>query len=102
MSNQKKFWECFSSQQFEKAITCFDSFSAQDKSVIFAEFFQKSAFSRNPMVISILYRELHDGKAFDDFHQVWFPAKEYCHPITKDGEVFQQVFPDFVIFSHQK
>ncbi|OGT38673.1 MAG: hypothetical protein A3F12_04610 [Gammaproteobacteria bacterium RIFCSPHIGHO2_12_FULL_38_14] len=93
MSAQQKFWEYFSAQQFEEAINCFQTFSVEDKSAIFSKFFQKTAFSRNPMIISILYRELHDGKTFDDFHQAWFPPKEYCHPIEKGAEVFQQVFP---------
>ena len=45
------------------------------------------------MVISILYRELHDGKTFEDFHEAWFPTKEYCVEVKKGGETFQQVFP---------
>ncbi len=89
----QQFWVHFSKEDFEKSITVFESLSESEKTAVFSEFFQKSAFSRNPMVISILYRELHGGKTFDDFHQAWFPPKEYCHEIKKGEEIFQQVFP---------
>ncbi|EKD91713.1 MAG: hypothetical protein ACD_29C00426G0002 [uncultured bacterium] len=89
----QQFWEHFSKQDIEKAINTFELLSNSEKTAVFSEFFQKSAFSRNPMVISVLYRELLIGKTFEDFHKSWFPPKEYCHEIKKDGEVFQQVFP---------
>lgn len=89
----QQFWELFSKQDIERAIVVFGSLSESEKTAVFSELFQKSAFSRNPMVISILYRELHDGKTFDDFHQAWFPPKEYCHETEKGGETFHQVFP---------
>ncbi|GEM_PF-4896163 len=91
--SQEKFWEYFSNRQFEDAIACFESYGVDEKAVIFSELFQKSAFSRNPAIISVLFRELQDENTFDDFHQAWFPPKEYCHEIKKDGEIFQQVFP---------
>lgn len=89
----QQFWDHFSKEDFEKSIAVFESLSLSEKTAVFSELFQKSAFSRNPMVISILYRELHDGKTFDDFHQAWFPPKEYCHEIKNGEEIFQQVFP---------
>lgn len=89
----QRFWELFSKQDIERAIVVFESLSASEKTAVFSELFQKSAFSRNPMVISILYRELHDGKTFEDFHDAWFPPKEYCHETEKGGEIFQEVFP---------
>lgn len=89
----QKFWEYFSKQNIEKALTVFESLLQSEKTAVFSEFFQKSAFSRNPMVISVLYRELYDGKTFEDFHKAWFPPKEHCHEVEKGGELFQQVFP---------
>lgn len=89
----QKFWEYFLIQDIEKAVNAFELLSAPEKTAVFSEIFQKSAFSRSPMVISILYRELHDGKTFEDFHKAWFPPKEYCHETEKGGETFQQVFP---------
>lgn len=89
----QKFWEYFSKQKFDQAIIAFETLSSSEKSTIFSEMFQKSGFSRNPMLLSVLYRELLDEKTFDDFHQAWFPPKEHCHEIKKDGEIFQQVFP---------
>ncbi|OGT39807.1 MAG: hypothetical protein A3E81_01395 [Gammaproteobacteria bacterium RIFCSPHIGHO2_12_FULL_36_30] len=85
----QQFWEHFSKQDTEKAIAVFELLSTSDKSAIFSELFQKSAFARNPMAISILYRELHDGKTFDDFYHAWFPPREYCNEIKKGGEIFQ-------------
>ncbi|EKD92282.1 MAG: hypothetical protein ACD_29C00086G0003 [uncultured bacterium] len=89
----QKLWEYFSKQDLEKALTVFESLSYSEKIAVFSDLFQKSAFARNPMIISILYRELHDGKTFDDFHKAWFPPKQHCHEIEKGGEIFQQVFP---------
>lgn len=89
----QNFWEYFSKQEMEKAITSFEALSSSEKIAVFSELFQKSAFSRNPVAISILYRQLHDGKTFEDFHQAWFPPKEYCHEIKQGGEIFQQGFP---------
>src|SRR3990167_11319492 len=89
----EQFFDHFSKNEIEKATAIFKALSDSEKTAVFSEFFQKTAFSRNPMVISVLYRELDEGKTFDDFHAAWFPPKEYCHPVKKDGEVFQQVFP---------
>lgn len=89
----QQFWKHFSEQDIEKAIVVFESLSTSEKTIVFSELFQKSAFSRNPMVISVLYRELHEGKTFEDFRNSWFPPKEYCHEIKQGGEIFQQVFP---------
>lgn len=91
--SKQQFWDQFSKQKIENALAAFESLSMSEKTDIFSELFQKSAFSRSPMVISILYRELHNGKTFDDFHEAWFPPKEYCHEITEGSETFQQVFP---------
>lgn len=89
----QQFWELFSKEDIKGAIVMFESLPVSEKTIVFSELFQKSAFSRSPMVISILYRELLDGKTFDDFHQAWLPPKEHCHEVKKDGETFQQAFP---------
>ncbi|MCX7124477.1 MAG: hypothetical protein NTU49_01735 [Gammaproteobacteria bacterium] len=89
----QQFWEHFSKQDIEKAINAFELLSSSEKTAVFSELFQKSAFSRNPMVISVLYRELLDGKTFEDFHKAWFPPKEFCTEVKTGGETFQQVFP---------
>lgn len=89
----KTFWKHFSTQEIEKAIVAFEALSSSEKTVVFEELFQKSAFSRNPTMISVLYRQLHDGKTFDDFYNAWFPPKEYCNEIKKGGEIFQAGFP---------
>lgn len=89
----QQFFDTFSKNEIEKATAVFETLIDSEKTAVFSELFQKSAFSRNPMMISVLYRELHDGKTFDDFHKAWFPPKEYCHEVKKGGETFQQVFP---------
>jgi len=89
----EQFREHFSKNEIEKALIVFESLSHTEKTTIFSELFQKSAFSRNPVMISVLYRQLHDGKTFDDFYHAWFPPKEYCNEIKTGGEIFQAGFP---------
>src|SRR3990167_9026366 len=87
------FWKNFQNKDFAFAQQAFDLLNDREKQAILSELFQKGEYHRTPDMVSILYRQLHDGKSFGDFHQAWFPPKKYCNPVEQNGEVFQQFFP---------
>lgn len=91
MSN--KFWEHFKGKDFQAAQQEFEKLDPSDKQEIFQELFQKSEYHRMPMMVSILRRELHDGKSFSDFYQSWLPSADKCNPLKFGGQSFRQHFP---------
>ena len=86
------FWLHFKSKSFQQAQHDFDQLCAEEKQAIFAQLFQMSEYANQPHSISVLFRELHEGKTFDDFHQAWFPPKDALDTQTIDGQVYHQFF----------
>lgn len=94
MPNQvEKFWSNFQNKDFNAAQKQFDELSEKDKQAVFAELFQKSEFHRQPIMVSVLQRVLHDNKSFDDFYQAWLPTEKMSNKIEIHGQSFQQHFP---------
>lgn len=89
----KSFWVAFESKKFDQALQQFDQLNAQEKAAIFAALYQKSGYQKTPHSISVLFRELHEGKNFNDFHGAHFPAQEHVNTIEQSGEFFHQFFP---------
>lgn len=87
------FWEAFYQQDFEKLQTLFEKMDAAEKQAMWKELFQKAFYQRTPQVVSVLFRELHEGKDFEDFHESWFPEAQDRNPIEAYGQKFQQFFP---------
>jgi hypothetical protein len=88
----KAFWQSFEKKDFKTAQQQFSQLSSTDQQAIFAELFQQSQYANTPHSVSVLFRELHDGKTFDDFHEAWFPPEDKCKPITEYGKTYQQLF----------
>lgn len=86
------FWEHFKGKSFEQAQEDFDDLSAQEKQTIFSQLFQASEYANRPHSISVLFRELHDGKTFEDFHEAWFPPADVINTQAIDGQVYHQLF----------
>lgn len=88
----KKFWNTFEAKEFSKAQQEFVKLSSEEQTTILGELFQKSQYANQPHSISVLFRELHEGKTFEDFHEAWFPPKEKCHPEKLYDKTYQQFF----------
>lgn len=88
----KTFWQAFESKDFTTAQQQLAKLSAAEQQTILANLFQQSQYANTPHSISVLFRELHDGKEFNDFHEAWFPPEDKCHPITEFGKTYQQFF----------
>ncbi len=88
-----EFWQLFNSRNFVQAQLTFEQLSPQEKQSIFAELFQKSQYQQMPHSISVLFRELHAGKTFADFHEAWFPAASTLNTQQQFGQTFHQFFP---------
>ena len=86
------FWEHFKAKLFQQAQSDFDDCNDQEKQDILAQLFQMSEYANQPHSISVLFRELHDGKTFDDFHEAWFPPKDAIDTQTIDGQIYHQFF----------
>ncbi len=94
MNNEKPtFWTHFNEKDFEQAQELFDTLQAEKKQAILAELFQKGACKSKPFTISVLRRELHDDKNFEDFYKSWYPSKETCEEVKSGGQTYQQHFP---------
>lgn len=94
MSKQASdFLKNFGKKDFVAALSIFNNLADDEKLNILADLFQKSEYHRIPDMMSVLYRDLYPGKSFDDFHQAWFPPKEFCNPVKIGDQVFQQGFP---------
>jgi hypothetical protein len=93
MNVKSEFWQLFNDKSFVSAQEKFEQLSVQEKQDIFAELFQKSQYQRIPHSISVLFRELHPGKTFADFHQAWFPAQDTINAQQQFGQTFYQFFP---------
>jgi len=94
MPNQKvDFWNNFDSQDFNQAAETFDELTAADKSSILSELFQKSQYASEPQIVSVLIRNLHEGKKFEDFHKAWMPEQSYLNTVEQDGGTYHQFFP---------
>lgn len=89
----KDFWLSFNGKNMAEAQIAFDKLSSNDKQSIFENLFQNSCYQRTPDILSVLYRELDTGKTFNDFHQAWFPGKQWCDPVEISGYTFQKFFP---------
>jgi hypothetical protein len=88
----ENFWNNFEKKEFIKALAAFESLDSKEQVTIFGELFQKSQYANKPHSISVLFRELHEGKEFADFHEAWFPPKDMCQPEKLYGETYQQFF----------
>ena len=87
------FWEAFKSKNLGQALQLFEQLDSQEKQSIFAELFQKSSYHQKPHSISVLFRELHEGKNFSDFHTAWVPAQAHAHTQKQAGQIFHEYFP---------
>tara|TARA_R110000868_G_scaffold8205_3_gene42444 strand:+ start:35992 stop:36498 length:507 start_codon:yes stop_codon:yes gene_type:complete len=88
-----EFWSAFQANDMDSAVTALDALSAEDKKSVLSELFQKSQYQQTPHSVSVLFRELHDDKTFDDFHEAWFPPKDKLNPQEVHGQTYQQYFP---------
>ncbi len=93
MSKINNFWDVFNNQYFDRAATCFDGLSSEQKVQILESLFQKSQNSRMPDVVSVLYRNLQEGNTFDDFRKAWLPNEKRCNQTLKGGQSYLQFFP---------
>lgn len=92
MSEIEAFWEHFNKKQLSEAQSEFDQLDDQHKQKILAALFQQSQCQRTPHSVSVLFRNLHKGKSFDDFYEAWLPPKEKCDTKVVDGQTYHQFF----------
>ncbi len=93
ISHLKKFWALFQQKEFSTAVQAFDQLNEETKAHVFAALFQKSEYANKPHSISVLFRQLHDGKTFEDFHEAWFPPEEALNTKVLEGKTYHQFFP---------
>lgn len=90
---RKQFWQSFGSKDLKQAQQLFEKMSNDEKQSLLAELFQKCQYQTQPHSVSVIFRELHEGKTFSDFYKGWFPAEETIQPINEQGLLYQQFFP---------
>jgi len=94
MSNHKQsFWKCFRAKDFNEALTHFEQLETPEKLQALEALYQQSESHQKPFMVSVLRRNLHDDKSFDDFYQSWFPSDEMCNKIVSGDQIYQQHFP---------
>ncbi|MSP53784.1 MAG: hypothetical protein EXR81_06010 [Gammaproteobacteria bacterium] len=88
----KNFWNAFEAKEFSNAQQEFVKLSSEEQTTILGELFQKSQYASIPHSVSVVFRELHDGKTFEDFNEAHQPPKDMCDPKKLYGETYQQFF----------
>jgi len=89
----KAFWQHFSEENFEDAATAFAALEKQAQADTMKQLFYKARNAVTPHSVSILYRHLHEGAAFEDFHEKWMPSSDQCDPEKIGDDVYQHYFP---------
>lgn len=79
------FWDAFKQKDLQSAANTFIECDQKQQVEILSTLFQQSSHYSTPTIISILKRDLHDDKKFEDFHRAWLPPRHHCNPI-KEGE----------------
>jgi hypothetical protein len=92
VSIMKNFIKHFKNKDFKAAQKEFDTLNDVEKQTIFSRLFQAAEYANRPHSISVLFRELHEGKTFEDFHEAWFPPADTINTQTIDGQLYHQLF----------
>jgi hypothetical protein len=88
----KTFWQAFEKKDFIAAQKRLVKLSSEEQEAILANLFQQSQYANTPHSVSVLFRELHDDKNFNDFHDAWLPPEDKCHPLKEFGKTYRQFF----------
>ncbi len=91
MKNQA-FWRAYENKDFSQATKEFESLTKEEKENTLSTLFQQSQNHTMPQIVSVLQRNLHPGKQFEDFHQAWLPHESYCDPTSEGGLLYPQYF----------
>ena len=91
--NTAEFWTRFKNKDFSSAQEAFSTLDSAAQQTLLAELYEKSQYQQTPAIISVLQRDLHADKTFDDFYQAWLPPAEYCKPTEQNTLQYKQHFP---------
>lgn len=87
------FWQAFQAKDFAEAQKQLAGLGEADQQALLAELYQKSEYHRQPVMVSVLRGEIHEGKSFEDFYQAWLPSEEMRDQQTVHGQMYQHHFP---------
>lgn len=85
---QKQFFNSFAKQEFSQALSAFNQLDKKEQEDILQQLYYQSREANTPIAISVLYRKLHDGKTFSDFHNAWLPPSEYTKPFNIGNKLY--------------
>jgi hypothetical protein len=92
MADKGTFWDAFWNKEFDEAREAWAQISPEEQRATLEEMFQMASCARTPSSISVLFRELHDEKTFEEFHTAWKPPADHCHPLDVEGIHYMQFF----------
>jgi hypothetical protein len=90
------FWTQFNSKAYTQAADAFVALSGDEQAAILENLFEHARDAQMPHSISVLYRKLHDGKTYDDFHEAWLPPESLSSPHELGGRKYHGYFPGHI------
>lgn len=92
----ENFWKNFNKKSYGKAAAAFTELDRDKQVDVLENLFEHARDAQMPHSLSVLYRKLHDGKTYDDFHEAWLPPKSLCHPHELGGRTYHRYFPGHI------
>jgi hypothetical protein len=86
------FWEAFWNKRFDEARDVWAKLSPDGQRAALLEMFQLASCARTPSSISVLFRELHEGRTFEEFRTAKKPPADHCKPVDVEGIRYEQFF----------
>lgn len=78
--------------KFNEALKIFEQMHRDDKEQILKQLYYQARNAKQPVAVSVLRRQLHTGKTFDDFSNAWMPPKDSMNPFTVGSATYYQHF----------
>lgn len=89
---QNDFLNCLNEQDFPQALELFNKLTNEQQIDLLKQLHYQTREAKTPIAVSVLYRELHEDKTFEDFHNAWMPPQEAMQPIKVGDKLYYQFF----------
>lgn len=86
------FFSSFEKQDFSTALDAFNQLTAKEQELVLKQLYYQCRESKTPIAISVLYRQLREGRTFDDFYNAWLPPQNSMKPFAVGGKTYHQFF----------
>lgn len=90
--SKQQFFEQFDKQNIEQALTTLKALGENEQLNVLKQLHYQAREAKMPVSLGVLYRELHDGKEFQDFYDAWMPPAGETDPFTVSNTTYHNYF----------